>query len=60
MSYEKKEVIEAVLARGKLSNPKTDDIILRYMIYEIIAVTMIIAMISVRNKFGRKRKKIQF
>ena len=60
MSYEKKEVIEAVLARGKLSNPKTDDIILRYMIYEIIAVTMIIVMISVRNKFGRKRKKIQF
>lgn len=60
MSYEKKEVREAALARWKLLNPKTDDIILRYMIYEIIAVTMIIVMISVRNKFGRKRKKIQF
>ena len=60
MSYEKKEVIEAVLARGKLSNPKIDDSISRYVIYGTIAATMIIAMINVRNKFGRKRKKIQF
>ena len=60
MSYEKKEVIEAVLARGKLSNPKTDDSISRYVIYGTIAATMIIAMISIRKRFIMKRKKTQF
>ena len=47
-------------AKGKLSNPKTDDIMQNYLLIGIGGVLVLIIVRKIRRKYSRKAKKIQF
>ncbi len=45
---------------GTIFNPKTDDIIDRYLIQGGAAIIVMLTIIVVRNKYSRKKRNIQF
>jgi len=61
-SYETIKTIEADIAggKGKLSNPKTDDIVNKYLLVGIGGVLVLALVSKIRRKYSRKANKIQY
>lgn len=47
-------------AKGKLSNPKTDDIMQNYLLIGVAGVLVLIIVRKIRRKYSRKANKIQY
>ncbi len=61
-SYEIVKTIEADIAegKGKLPNPKTDDIVNRYLLAGVGGIFVLTLVSRIRRRYSRKAKKIQF
>ena len=61
-SYETIKTIEADIAggKGKSSNPKTDDIVNRYLLAGVGGILVLMVVSRIRRRYSRKAKKIQF
>ena len=46
--------------KGKSSNPKTDDIVNKYLLVGIGGILVLALVSKIRRKYSRKAKKIQF
>ena len=61
-SYETIKTIEANIAggKGKSSNPKTDDVMNRYLLAGVGGILVLMLVSRIRRRYSRKAKKIQF
>ena len=61
-SYETIKTIEADIAgrKGKSSNPKTDDVMNRYLLSGVGGILVLTLVSRIRRIYSRKAKKIQF
>ena len=61
-SYETTEAIKTDIAggKGKSSNPKTDDVMNRYLLAGVGGILVLMLVSRIRRRYSRKAKKIQF
>ena len=61
-SYESIDKVKSDISggKGKSSNPKTDDIVNKYLLVGIGGVLVLALVSKIRRKYSRKAKKIQF
>ncbi len=61
-SYETVKTIESNISggKGKSSNPKTDDVMNRYLLAGVGGILVLILVSRIRRRYSRKAKKIQF
>ena len=61
-SYEIVKTIEADIAggKGKSSNPKTDDVMNRYLLAGVGGILVLMLVSRIRRRYSRKAKKIRF
>ena len=61
-SYESMDKVKSDISggKGKSSNPKTDDIVNKYLIVGIGGVLVLALVSRLRRKYSRKAKKVQF
>ena len=59
-NIEQKEETDITEASGKIYNPKTDDIVNKYLLVGIGGILVLALVSRVRRKYSRKAKKIQY
>ena len=61
-SYESIDKVKSDISggKGKLSNPKTDDVMNKYLLVGIGGILVLALVSKIRRKYSRKAKKIQY